>query len=626
MIMMTRTKQLLLLLLLVSTSSAKANPLKKMFGSRQQQKAMDDAAGGASTKTCDANLANSLVKAHDLQAKAEGQRDASKAESHMATKKTERLLAEYASTKTTLDDRIAELELMEAQGKDRLEKRQRELDNYVKAAEDKLAKLVAKHEEALRQTQAWWVAKAEDTDKAFLVKEAAGKQEADASVQLTETALQAKIVQLESDISTLSETNTRQVAALHAEAATSMSNQERALNSKHDKKQAELEATKKMAEEERLTLLREKEEHANMLISDLDMNKKTLEDEHNSVVSTLKIEMATKEKEAIATVRAKEEELETKMEVIKKEAQHQLDESKGQHSKEMTKLVASIKAMEKDHDDLETKMTQMGRQYKEAAREIDEWQELYQARSYCNFTHMQEDTTASLAAATKVASDQLTVAGKAATEKLSVAGKVATEKLSVAGKVASEQLKVATKAAEPTLQKGRALYDQHLKETIDKHVLPIHEAHVKPALRTASKTVKVATVEAENYVDAAYQRLVMEFQNTCPSLKANIRDANFPPAMLKFVHAKCQDPQNTVNRFLLTILAVVCFIFRRFLWRSLLAVLYLPFYILWYLTPLPLIFPAHIKKENNLEDDQSENAASKRAVAKKKVKKEKLSQ
>lgn len=247
-------------------------------------------------------------------------------------------------------------------------------------------------------------------------------------------------------------------------------------------------------------------------------------------------------------------------------------------------------------------------------QEIDEWQQLYTARSYCNVTYMQEDATATLSAASKVAAEQITVASKVATEQLSVAGTQAI------------------KAAEPHLQKGRALYDLHLKEHVDKHVLPIHESHVKPVLAQASQHVAVATTEAQNYVDAAYQQIVLEFQSACPNLKLYIRNADLHPVVLSFVKDKCSDPQATVDRVLITALALFVFIFRRFLWRSLLAVLYFPFYLMWYMTPLPLLFPnskraKKIKSEQlNVETDDSEmeESLTPTAAAPTKIKKEKM--
>jgi hypothetical protein len=250
---------------------------------------------------------------------------------------------------------------------------------------------------------------------------------------------------------------------------------------------------------------------------------------------------------------------------------------------------------------------------------------------------MQEDTTASIAAATKAASDsvssvgrkateQISVVSRQATEQITVASKVATEQLSVAGKVATERLsvasKAATKAVEPHIQKGRELYDLHVKEHVDKHVMPLHEAHVKPALQKASAQVVVASTEAQNYVDAACQRMVLEFQSTCSSLKSHVKEANLHPAMLTYVNDRCQDPQATVNSFLLGVLVIVCLIFRRFLWRSLLAILYLAFSIMWYMTPLPLFFPSNRAVAVDGDADEMEENTTPTAIAVPKIKRE----
>jgi hypothetical protein len=358
-----------LLALLLVAGTAYANPLKKVFGGQmKQQKAVMEAAGGGG---CDAALAKSLVDANDRQEKAETERDTVKVQFTKANAEVDRLVTEYATTKSTLEERIVTLETdiaaIQTDATKQLEQRQRELDEYVKVATEQTENALAKHQEDLRETQAWWKAKTDDMEKDFALKEATFKKEATETVQELETTLSSKIAQLESTIVDSQATNKQHMEELYAEAAKNISMKERELTSKHDETHAELEATKKKAEQERIQLLREQEEHANMLMTDLDLNKKTLEEQHNLVVTSLKVEMATKEKEAMEVVRAKEVELETKMESIKAEAQRQLEDHKGQHSKEMTKLMASIKAMEKDHDDLEEKMGQMERRYAAAA-------------------------------------------------------------------------------------------------------------------------------------------------------------------------------------------------------------------------------------------------------------------
>jgi hypothetical protein len=198
---------------------------------------------------------------------------------------------------------------------------------------------------------------------------------------------------------------------------------------------------------------------------------------------------------------------------------------------------------------------------------------------------MTEDTTAAVASAGKLATEQLTAAAAIASEKVHVASKVAVEQLTVATKVVA-------KAAEPHIESGRHLYDLHMKEHVDKHVMPIHEAHVKPALKEANKQIEIATVEASHMAHNIYRRVIAEFKSSCPALKRQLRDMNAHPILRRFVSEKCSDPKGTIDRFLLGLAIVHAFLLRRFLWRTFWFLVYLPFKIMWYVSPLPLFFPS----------------------------------
>jgi len=196
---------------------------------------------------------------------------------------------------------------------------------------------------------------------------------------------------------------------------------------------------------------------------------------------------------------------------------------------------------------------------------------------------MTEDTTAAVAKAGEFTTEKVS----AVTEQLSAVTKVVSEKVLSASKVATEQISIASqvvsKATEPLQVKCRELYDLHLKEHVDKHVWQ----HVKPALNVAGENIK----EARNFVNQVYQRMIAEFKSTCPEMKSQMRAMKLHPTMLTYVKEKCKNPKETVDRFLLAILIVVALVFRRFVWRTLLFFLYLPFQIIWYTTPLALLFP-----------------------------------
>ena len=195
---------------------------------------------------------------------------------------------------------------------------------------------------------------------------------------------------------------------------------------------------------------------------------------------------------------------------------------------------------------------------------------------------------------------------KIASAQLTAAAAVASEKVLVATKTASEQIKVAAEvvvhAAEPHIETGRHMYDAHLKEHVDKHLLPIHEAHVKPALKVANKNIAVARKEASNRMQRLYRRTISEFKATCPAFKKQLREMNVHPSMQSFVHEKCKDPKGTVDRFLVAMAILFALVFRGFLWRTFWFLIYLPFKIMWYVSPLPLFFPSRKKAVPDIAD------------------------
>lgn len=190
----------------------------------------------------------------------------------------------------------------------------------------------------------------------------------------------------------------------------------------------------------------------------------------------------------------------------------------------------------------------------------------------------------------------MATASKIATAQLTAAAAVASEQVLVATKSASEQIKVATKvvahAAEPHIETGRHMYDAHLKEHVDKHLLPIHEAHVKPALKVANKNIAVARKKASTQMQSLYRRSISEFKAACPAFKKQLREMQVHPSMQSFVREKCKDPKGTVDRLLAAIAILFALLFRGFLWRTFMFLIYLPFRIMWYVSPLPLFFPS----------------------------------
>jgi hypothetical protein len=203
---------------------------------------------------------------------------------------------------------------------------------------------------------------------------------------------------------------------------------------------------------------------------------------------------------------------------------------------------------------------------------------LHNSRSYCNLTHISEDTAA-----------LAFHAGKIATSHVSAVASVTSQKFVHATKSAA---KVVTTAAEPYIQEGRKLYDDHFKEQIDRYVMPIHKSHVEPVIAVVSK-------EASGISQVLYRRLIGEFKAACPAIKKKLRVSKVHPSILRYIRNKCSDPQGTIDQIVFTLFILLLFIFRFTLWRTLCFWISLPGQIVWCMTPLPYIFPAKNKVSSN---------------------------
>ncbi len=608
--MITTTPRLILtlILLLVSrtTSADAANPLKRLLNGPMSKSSEETNSG---SNTCDNALAKSLVLANDEKDIMEKERDEARTNHAETLDIVSQLSSELESTKDSLSKRIQDLEHIEALLREaavlQRAASEKELETAVREAEEKQQSMQTSFDFKLDELHKSWTTKVEEREANHADQVAALKAESEASVGRIKKEMEEKILALQSSMVTLEKEHEQQLAAVRQEAEASVQDVEQRLTTMYDDKHAELEKIKRQAEEERRAILKFKEQDAKRLVEEHLSQRHSMELQHSQIVADLKEKIENNEKKAIERLKVREKELKSRMDTMQHEAKKQLQDVQASHANELENLVKTIETMEADHSRLGRKMSSLQRKYEAAAKvsvnvvtnsfctqrtdqqpqEIEEWRELHSARSYCNFTHITEDTTAAVATAGKIASAQLTAAAAVASEHVLVATKTASEQIKVASKVVAH-------AAEPHIETGRQMYDAHLKEHVDKHLLPIHEAHVKPALKVANKNIAVARKEASSQMQSFYRRTISEFKAACPAFKKQLREMQVHPSMQAFLREKCKDPKGTVDRFLAAIAILFVLVFRRFLWRTSRFLIYLPFQIMWYVSPLPLFFPS----------------------------------
>lgn len=201
-----------------------------------------------------------------------------------------------------------------------------------------------------------------------------------------------------------------------------------------------------------------------------------------------------------------------------------------------------------------------------------EWEAKHDARSYCNLTHIHEDTKSAVVAASKVAGDHVYYAGKVATEHVS---KAAEPHLKKGKELYDAHLK---DHVDKHYETGRQLYESHLKEHVDKHILPLHDSHVIPGVQYAHDKYVETT-------DAAFAYLVRGYTGACNGVKQEVDGW-----VLNVVESSCKDPEEQVELLLWALLVLTLFLLRRPIYRAIVRLIWLPFKAAYYMSPLPLFF------------------------------------
>jgi hypothetical protein len=151
------------------------------------------------------------------------------------------------------------------------------------------------------------------------------------------------------------------------------------------------------------------------------------------------------------------------------------------------------------------------------------------------------------------------------------------------------------------LTKTQVYYEEHLKEHVDKHVVP----YAVPALSKTGVVLNKAWKETFSLTRQVHNRLVQSYKKSCPNTLKKIQQMEHAPeCVVKHVQESCRDPVTTVNTFLLTVLFVVVVMSRSFLWRKTVALVLLPFRIMWFFSPLRLLFCQTPKNQESSTNDE----------------------
>jgi hypothetical protein len=413
--------------------------------------------------------------------------------------------------------------------------------------------------------------------------------------QALESECQAKLEQANDDMSLLRHRSEKAIQEMQQDAV----NRIQAWQQEHDAtlqaKNEEMEQTKIHYEELATAVRAQAAQNITSLEKKADLQKRSLQEQHAKHVALLEEEMKLKQKASDALLQETRE-----------EAKNTLKQQKDAHEKELASMEAEytaklneannniqalkkeLKALQKNNYDLQTK-------YNAASEEVSRWEQLYGSRSYCNFTYIQEDTVAAAVATQKTLVKHATRAAKRATK--------ATRNFVNMSKQKAEPLVKTTKQLleKHILTKTQAYYEEHLKEHVDKYVVP----YAVPAMSKTGVVLNKAWKETFSLTRRAHNRLVQSYKNSCPNTLKRIQQMEHAPeSMVRHVQESCRDPVTTVNTFLWTVLFVVVVMFRSFLWNKTLALVLLPFRIIWFFSPLRLLLGQTPKHQESSTNDE----------------------
>mmetsp|Transcript_4973 Transcript_4973/g.7537 ORF Transcript_4973/g.7537 Transcript_4973/m.7537 type:complete len:633 (-) Transcript_4973:108-2006(-) len=557
---------------------------------------MDDASTGTITQlsqkqedamSCDAIMAKSLVKANEAKAVAEEAYHSVLQKFEDATIRIAELEKDLAEALTTIDENKKQAEETIAQVKKDaatdIEKIIFDSAEQIKAAQEKMK---ASQDDAKAQIETIKLESAEKIEAIQIQMKATEKKAEDDIIEIQlESSEQIQAMKKEMKIA--QEKANDQVANIQKESDNRIQEvvelaEKEKLKANEDLKNAKahLKQQEMLFESDAMEKIGKFELDANQKISDA-------ESERDLRIAEMKASMIVEKdlaKSMLAKADRKAEQDIEKLEKTHKEELLARDAEKAAVEEKMNSVTGTMKSeatlMKKRISELELSLTQ-------AQKDLVDWESLHSSRSYCNVTHMGEDTYKAAQVAAKLAGERADVAKKQAR----VLARQASEKAFV--------------VAQPHLKKSRELYNQHVKESVDKHILPrykssvkpVVDAHVWPWVPVLQSNLENAIEKVHIVMQKTHAKIAKEFESACPPIIGKMKAINkdhdgiIPDLVIDKTKEACSAPEESVTYFLWFSLCVFAFIFRSRVMRTFKYIILLPFRIIWFFTPLRFLLP-----------------------------------
>lgn len=426
----------------------------------------------------------------------------------------------------------------------------------------------------------------------------------------------------------------------------------------------ELSATKAEAVAALQNLQEEAFHNVSTIMEASSLKLAAVEKDRDEVVAKLnKLLNATKAK-AASDISDIKEEAKKEIAKVKADASQEISQVKQEQDKTVASLTKKIQGLKKKLAKMEAEKTYMSSRHEEARevrscavatatpsgrrwiqisyhplfiyfpglQSVLRWEKLYSERSYCNLTHVKEDMRAAISHATRLASEQAAVATEKALQASRRAADHAAVHLSVAAKhvsrVANDVAEKASIAAAPHVQKSRELYDQHLKQHVEKlrehhetYLLPVHKKYIVPAIPVVILYATKAKDSLQLLADRAFAALVVGLKKSCPLVLKQLRKmekrSKYFVGLSPPVQQGCKNPEESVVSLLTALLVIFIVIFRLTVWRVAKGVIFVPFNIIWFFSPLRLLRRKTTKKSQEAKKPKSATNGAAGKISKK---------
>ena len=437
--------------------------------------------------------------------------------------------------------------------------------------------------------------------------------------------------------------------ALRISASSKMSNVEAELAAKLAAKEGELsdrlaesERNLQHAQDEAKSAVEEARRNAQELVASINTKaeaaKKKVAKECREEILDMKAQFEKKEQQLKAAVMDEkvlsEESLKTMNDNAKKqladlrgELQAKIESSQRLHADERNDMQATIEDLNKHQETLRSELQSVRIQDEQNKNELTVWKEIHDSQGYCNVTLMADDAMQMLEKARYSSERSLSASKELALKylqrQLEILQDIRVTCIDTYARVSGQMMLFIDEEMAPKISdlsqrahsraiaaydQALPLYDEHVSQKVlpvfnefvlpvyEEKILPFYNEKVAPATKPIQKEVKAIVEESEKQMKLVHSKAAASVEQIARSL-ANMMEQHevdrFLPGWL-CKHISELDGTKTVTNLFAFCVFLLCIMCRRLI----LEIVFLPFRVVWFFSPLRLLFRTRSKPDS----------------------------